>query len=318
MSRSDIAAHHQVYLVEIWGDTAVVIPRGDAAGFHLTMVTIELATVTELVQAPAIKHLIIDLGSANYFGSVILGGLVQMGQTVRNRGGRIGICQASKDMQDVLRLMKLESMWEMYPDRSAALRAIAKIPIKRRLWAWRHALRWGAGLAAVVLLYLFYPRPNYGEIYHREMASLWREFQEKHTRAGNEEWERFKRYSIKRLEPVIDHINRRALASRWTEPERYLLYAARDHWKLALDRDSPYSRIHVHTVEQYLQSAQVMLQQESGRQFALSGRPNHAVFTPSNSTTPMAADELVPPAQGRPPATGMPSSPPLGHAAPLR
>ena len=99
---------HTISPVEIWGDTLVVIPRGDAAGFNPTAVNTELATITDLAQTPPVKHLVIDFGEANYFGSIVIGALVQLAQAVRNRGGRIALCGLSEDMQQVIRLMKLE------------------------------------------------------------------------------------------------------------------------------------------------------------------------------------------------------------------
>lgn len=260
MARFTQIDRHALYPVEEWGDTLVLIPRGDAAGFNPTTVNREMATVTELAQSPTNRHLIIDMSSSNYFGSVVLGGLVQLTQAVRNRGGRVAICNASQDMQDILRIMKLDTLWEVFPDRNVALRRIAKIPFKLKVWAWRKVGTWAAAVAVLILTYVFYPRPNYGKIYYEQVAAQWREFQEKHDKAGEEEWERFSVSSKKKLQPIIDHLNKRALSSTWEESERYLLYAARDHWPVALHRRDANSQIAAQMVQTCLRCSEAILE----------------------------------------------------------
>ncbi|MDP1796211.1 MAG: STAS domain-containing protein [Planctomycetaceae bacterium] len=280
MARFTQIDRHSLYPVEEWGDTLVLTPRGDAAGFIPATVNREMATVTELAQSPGIKHLIIDMSAANYFGSVVLGGLVQLSQAVRNRGGRVAICGASPDMQDILRIMKLESIWEVFPDRNTALSRIAKIPFKMKLWAWRKVGAWTAAVAVIVLAYVFYPRPNYGKIYYEQVAGLWREYQDRHDLAGEAEWDRFSTVSTKKLKPIIDHINKRALSSTWTEPERYVLYAARDHWPKALDRRDPDSVKSAQLIQACLRCSEALLEHRQ---------------PPTNLFDPVATDALAEP-----------------------
>ncbi len=306
MARFTQVDRHSLYPVEQWGDTLVVLPRGDAAGFNPTTVNREMATVTELAQSPAVRHLIIDMSGANYFGSIVLGGLVQLSQAVRNRGGRVAICDASQDMQDILRIMKLDTLWEIFPDRRTALRRVARIPFKLKLWAWRKTGAWIAAVAVVILVYVFYPRPNYGKIYYEQTAELWREYQEKRDLAGETDWERFSTTSTKKLKPMIDHINRRAKLSVWKESERYVLYAIRDHWPKALQRNDPNSRTEAEVVQAYLRGAEAILEGRapSADLFANVGiRPSAAPVSPEGpAAVPNAvrADHSVAPASPPP------------------
>lgn len=251
---------HTVYPVEIWGDTLVVIPRGDAAGFNPTAVNSELATITELAQTPPVKHLVIDFGEANYFGSIVIGALIQLAQAVRNRGGRVALCNLSEDMQQVIRLMKLESMWEFFSTRNAALKAIAAIPVRQKLWAARLVFAWIAAAAVIVAAYIAWPRPDYGRIYYAEINGLWEEYQDLKDRAGEEEWSRFVKSSNKRLDPIIKHLNQRALAGKWKAGENFLLYVARDHWPKLMDRRSPHLEQEAKMVHYYLSYANATFQ----------------------------------------------------------
>ncbi len=301
MARFSQLDRHSLYPVEQWGDTLVVLPRGDAAGFNPTTVNHEMATVTELAQSPGIRHLVLDLGGANYLGSIVLGGLVQLTQTVKNRGGRVAICNASQDMQDILRIMKLDGLWEVFPDQRAALRRMARIPFRQHVWASRKFITATAAVLVLCLAYVFYPRPNYGRIYYEQVRDLWKDFEKKQPSAGEEEWGRFADLSTKRLKPIIDHINRRAKASIWKEPERYLLYAARDHWPAALRRNDPNSRKEAEIIAIYLQITEAVLDGRNppADMFSLITKEDSGPITP-----------LAKPATPAPPPTTPITAPP--------
>lgn len=262
-------SEHQLFRAELHGDTLVVTPRGDAVGFTMQAVNSEQAKIAEILQRDGVRHLIVDLGGANYFGSIVLGALMQMGQIIRRRQGRAALAGASSDMEDVLRLMKLDQAWELFFDRRAALRAIAAIPLTERLWNLRRTAAALLVIAAVVLAIVFFPRPDYGRRYYVEISQLWREAQLKRKSAGDEEWERYIKRTEAKLEPMIEHIERRSKSGRRTEAERYLIFIARDHWREALDRRSPDAEAHARMVQHFLRCAEALLEQ----------RPAPRIFT---------------------------------------
>lgn len=227
---------HRVYLAERWGDTMVVIPRGDAVGFSVTAVNVEIATIKGLAETGTTRHLVVDLAGGNYFGSIVLGALIELGTIVRDRGGRIALCGASNDMLDVLRLMKLDRMWEIFPDREQALRKIAAIPMSERLWARRRSLLWLATIAIVAGVIAFLPEPQYGRSQYRELAELWQEVESRRGQAGVEEWARLEHKCRNRLERIVSELkaigDRRALVGA----EPFVLYAARDYWLPSMRR----------------------------------------------------------------------------------
>jgi anti-anti-sigma factor len=260
MATLDETAEHQLFLAEVHGDTLVVVPRGDAVGFTVQAVNTEQAKIREILQRDAVKHLVVDLGGANYFGSIVLGALMQMGQIIRRRQGRAALAGASSDMEDVLRLMKLNNMWELFPDRRLALRAIAAIPIAERLWNLRQAAAVLLAIAAVVLAIVFFPRTDYGRRYYVEISKLWRESLVKQQSAGEDEWERYLTRTEAKLQPMIDHMSRRSMAGRGTEAERYLTFIARDHWRGAFDRRSPDAKAHQRMVQHFLRCTEASLE----------------------------------------------------------
>jgi anti-anti-sigma factor len=123
MTRLDKTRNHKVFLAELQGDTLIVRPQGDAAGFRESDIARELATLLEIVGDPRIANLVVDLGRSNYFGSVVIGAIHNLGMKVRNGGGRLGICDASDEMVETLRTLKLDTIWTHYDSLKAALKA---------------------------------------------------------------------------------------------------------------------------------------------------------------------------------------------------
>lgn len=245
---------HRVLEVDLFGDTLVVIPAGDAVGFGLNVVNNEVAKVLEVAKSSRVKHLVIDLGRANYFGSVMIGEFMRLGVAVRERGGRIALCGASADMQDVLRIMKLDSMWEIFPRQDDAIRAIARVPFREHLWRKR---RWfaAAGLiAAGIALYILIPRPQYDRIYYPEVKKIWMEIGELHRRqASDTEWEIFISKSQEKLVPIVARLERYANADRVAA--RFLLYVARDSIPAAMaERNRPKTHVDSLMGDRYIES----------------------------------------------------------------
>ncbi|OYW24456.1 MAG: hypothetical protein B7Z55_02140 [Planctomycetales bacterium 12-60-4] len=218
-----------MYLAERWGDTLVVVPMGDAAGFSVTAVASEMSVVKSLVESEATKHLVVDLSRGNYFGSIVLGNLISLGTVIRDRGGRIALCGASTDMQDVLRLMKLEQMWEMYPDRTAAMRVISDIPVGQKLWSQRKVFAIIAALVVAMLIFIYAPRPKYGRSQYEELSKMWQEVESRRALAGVDEWQRLRQKTEKRINAIVDQLESRNRQRGPKGVESYVIFAGRDH-----------------------------------------------------------------------------------------
>lgn len=314
---------HRVLEVDLFGDTLVVIPAGDAVGFGLNVVNNEVAKVLEVAKSSRVKHLIIDLGRANYFGSVMIGEFMRLGVAVRERGGRIALSGASADMQDVLRIMKLDSMWEVFPRQDDAVRAIARVPFREHLWRKR---RWfaAAGLiAAGVALYILIPRPQYERMYYPEVKKIWTEIGEMQRRqASDTEWEIFAGKAKEKLDPIVSRLERYASADQISA--RFLLYVARDHAPAVIaQKNGPWTGNDAKLGDGYLKAVESML---SGgpvlpvdfAELNVDGQivppvsadfptasPDGSVIEPQPPAvpTPEKADEAAPAGDAAPPAT---------------
>jgi anti-anti-sigma factor len=257
---------HQVYLVDQYGDTLVVRPRGDAAGFTTQAVTSEMTTITTLAQMPDVKNVLIDLSGTNYVGSVILGALVQLNQTLRARGVRTGMCGASSDMLDVLRLMKLDQLWEQFPTLADGLR-IARIPLRERLWRQRQRFAVVAIIAAVIAGYIVYPRPDYAKINYAKLTTMWQEAERAREMAGEEEWSRLQKRFGNELESMVADMERRGKQGKVSMAERFLVYIARDCWKHTVDRNHPQAEAYQNLIRRHFRTAEALMERRPMPQF---------------------------------------------------
>ncbi|HEX5445666.1 MAG TPA: STAS domain-containing protein [Pirellulales bacterium] len=71
---------------------------------------------------------LLDLAEADFIGSTFLGILVRAWKRLRDRQGRLALCHVNQVCGDVLRASKLDTIWEIFPSREAAVRELAETP----------------------------------------------------------------------------------------------------------------------------------------------------------------------------------------------
>lgn len=92
---------------------------------------LDIASFSEINQAlveqwpvPPGRHVIVDLSQSNYFGSVLLGLLINIRQRTRAGRGEMVVCGASPALSRVFRTANLERLIEMMPTREQALESL--------------------------------------------------------------------------------------------------------------------------------------------------------------------------------------------------
>lgn len=108
--------------VEQKQNALVVTPKGDAISFRESDVLAELKQIHELIDEAGNPDLVIDLNSSNYFGSMMLGEMVRLGQKINEKGGKVAMCSVSDQVQKVLEVMKLADIWPQFDSRKTALK----------------------------------------------------------------------------------------------------------------------------------------------------------------------------------------------------
>src|SRR6059036_2194732 len=76
-------------------------------------------------KVPAAKNLVLTLSAIHSIDSAGIGALVTILKTVRKAGGRLGLVGVSPQVYSVLEIIRLTTVFEIYPDESAALVALS-------------------------------------------------------------------------------------------------------------------------------------------------------------------------------------------------
>jgi len=100
----------------------IVTPHGDALSHRDVDVQREATMVNDRLKSENVQRLVVDLSEGNYFGSLMIGILNSFGQTVKAQGGTMVLSGASPDMQAIMKVMKLDTLWPMFPTRADAIK----------------------------------------------------------------------------------------------------------------------------------------------------------------------------------------------------
>lgn len=68
--------------------------------------------------------MLLDLSETQYIGSSFLGVLMRVWKRLRDRHGRLALCDVNDVCGDVLRASKLDTIWDVFPDRATAVKEL--------------------------------------------------------------------------------------------------------------------------------------------------------------------------------------------------
>lgn len=159
MSDLERAADHEVLPVERAGDLLIVTPAGDLVGFSPATFQSEFQRVKQLAARPEFRNVLIDLSRSAYFGSEMIGALIDLRRAVASShgqpvqagdegggsivdGGVTAVCGLSDDMRAGLRIMNVDTLLLTFNDRPQAVRTLAKRSVGDRVagldvpWTW--------------------------------------------------------------------------------------------------------------------------------------------------------------------------------------
>lgn len=117
---------HKAFRFERDGATLVVSLQGDCLNTEESALEREIDNLHKVLDEPAMKNIVVDIGSLPFFGSIIIGAIMALCTKAISRGGKAVMCDASEGMRDVIRIMKLDSVVPYYQTRAEAMQMVAK------------------------------------------------------------------------------------------------------------------------------------------------------------------------------------------------
>lgn len=225
---------HRLFLIESRGDTIIVSPKGDPAGFaNLNFSTEHAALVALLAKGPS-KNVLVDLSGSNYYGAKILGAMSEWSDQTHAQGKQFAVCALSPDMKELLRIFDFEDRWTQFPTREAGIKAIVKeSPFQSLRTHWKALGAFACVMLLVGLSFLpwreYYAQYVNERDYHTVMG-IWGDMQTlKATNASPVEWRKLQNRARRELEPLVVRLESRAgTRTPQARVAQCLLFATRD------------------------------------------------------------------------------------------
>lgn len=117
----------KIFPTETHGTTVVLSPEGDPLGVEEAQLRREINALHDLLEKPGTSALVVDLGGARYFSSIVIGAVLTVCTKMKQSDRPCVLCNASNAMLDILQIMKLDTILPYYPTREAALGAVASV-----------------------------------------------------------------------------------------------------------------------------------------------------------------------------------------------
>jgi len=117
-------SHTKLFRIERDGDTLIAVPLRTVVSLAEEDVQAEMDNLAQELAEPDVKNLIIDFEATEYFGSSMLVAMQSVWRHVYAQRGRMNLCNVSVAAREILRLVRLESHWPIYPTREEALKAL--------------------------------------------------------------------------------------------------------------------------------------------------------------------------------------------------
>lgn len=113
------------FAAEQHGDVLVLAPTRNLGDLDLVGQDDPCRKMLDRVRTSTAKHLLVDLGQIEYFGSTALGVFIQAWKTISGRGGKMVICNASENERAIFANTKLDTIWPFVDTREEGLALLA-------------------------------------------------------------------------------------------------------------------------------------------------------------------------------------------------
>ena len=204
---------HILLSVDVQGDTVVMTPRGDETGYRPTVFPAELERIEALLKSGRFQNLIVDLGDAPYFGSRMIGALVQL-RSLLPEDGRMVFCEPGREMRTILETMRIDQLIPIVDTRRQAVREISTVRLQDRWEKWRAYWPWAAALVLSVTMVLVITKTDLlaqwiGTSESRDYLRLHTVYERIHASASGsaseEAWAEIRELTNKSIQPIKDY-----------------------------------------------------------------------------------------------------------------
>jgi anti-sigma B factor antagonist len=114
----------ELFDTRIEGNVLVVIASEDVGRLASLDVRAQTDHLLEPLREHALRHVVIDLEKAEYFGTYMLELMHALWRRVRRADGRVALCNVSDVGREVLHVSRLDTLWPIYASPAEAMQAL--------------------------------------------------------------------------------------------------------------------------------------------------------------------------------------------------
>ncbi len=112
------------FSIEAVDDILFITPIHNLGDLDLMGVSESCQQIVEQFAQRNCRHVVLDFGSIEYFGSTALGLFVQLWSKVSQADGKMVVCDASDHEKTILHHTRLDTIWPVVPTREDARQLI--------------------------------------------------------------------------------------------------------------------------------------------------------------------------------------------------
>ena len=111
--------------VEEQNETMILTPAADMGELDHERLDMAMKHVLDRLNQSSVKCIVLDFHKTDYFGSTALGFFVRIWKTTCTRKGRMAFCNLSDHEKEILKVMKLDQLWDICGSREEALQTVS-------------------------------------------------------------------------------------------------------------------------------------------------------------------------------------------------
>jgi anti-anti-sigma factor len=111
----------EYFTIESMNDVLVVVLGQRLSSFAGPELLKERTALIDAIQYAAPAAVVVDFDNVKYFDSLLLDTLCQTWRHLRQRGGKMALCNLHDVAWEILRKCRLDSLWPVCPSRESAI-----------------------------------------------------------------------------------------------------------------------------------------------------------------------------------------------------
>ena len=110
--------------MEHQNDLVILTPTVNLRELDYDEFEVAIEPTLKMLENGNVRHVVIDFGRTEYFGSHTITSLLKLGKKTRSAGGRMAFARMSLHEREVLEATALDTFWPVYSSRAEATEAV--------------------------------------------------------------------------------------------------------------------------------------------------------------------------------------------------